>query len=117
LLASGGRANPRASLPLAPRLLQEHDRVNVIQHPDGKPPKVVMTENYVVKTMADTRAPHVADTRVVSSRAPGVRWVAERAGDHAGSPVCTRAGGGVPLQHSGEPYPPEAPDPDKPWRG
>ena len=52
----------RGYLPLAPRLLQEQDRVNVIQHPDGKPLKVVMTQNYVVKAMSDTRVQYVADT-------------------------------------------------------
>jgi len=91
----------RGYLPLAPRLLQEHDRVNVIQHPDGKPLKVVMTQNYVVKTMTDTRVQYVADTMEGSS----------------GSPVFNQTWEVVALHHSGEPYPPEAPDPAKPWRG
>ena len=91
----------RGYLPLAPRLLQEHDRVNVIQHPDGRPLKVVMTQNYVVKVMADTRVQYVADTMEGSS----------------GSPVFNQTWEVVALHHSGEPYPPEAPDPAKPWRG
>lgn len=91
----------RGYLPLTPRLLQEHDRVNVIQHPDGKPLKVVMTQNYVVKTMTDTRVQYVADTMEGSS----------------GSPVFNQTWEVVALHHSGEPYPPEAPDPVKPWRG
>ena len=77
----------RGYLPLTPRLLQEHDRVNVIQHPDGKPLKVVMTQNYVVKTMTDTRVQYVADTMEGS----------------VGVAVFNQTWEVVALHHSGEP--------------
>jgi V8-like Glu-specific endopeptidase len=76
---------------LAPSAFTEHSRVNIIQHPDGQPLKVVMTQNYVVyKT--DSRVQYVADTMNGSS----------------GSPVFNHKWEVVALHHSGRPYPPES---------
>jgi len=81
--------------------VREHDRVNIIQHPDGDPMKVVMTQNYVIGDMANTRVHYVADTM----------------GGSSGSPVFNRKWEVVALHHSGAPYPPESVDPKKGWKG
>jgi V8-like Glu-specific endopeptidase len=66
-------------------------RVNIIQHPDGKPLKVVMTQNYIVHK-TDLRVQYIADTTRGSS----------------GSPVFNQRWEIVALHHSGNPYPPES---------
>ena len=81
----------RGYLSLAPRLIVEYDRVNIIQHPDGDPMKVVMTQNYVVLDMANSRVQYVADTMPGSS----------------GAPVFNQKWDVVALHHSGGPYPSE----------
>jgi V8-like Glu-specific endopeptidase len=72
--------------------VKEHERVNIIQHPEGDPMKAVMTQNYVVRDMSNSRVQYVADTMEGSS----------------GSPVFNRKWEVVALHHSGTPYPPEA---------
>jgi V8-like Glu-specific endopeptidase len=81
----------RGYLTLAPRFIKDKDRVNVIQHPNGQPLKVVMTQNYVAGDMTDTRVHYVADTMEGSS----------------GSPVFNRNWEIVALHHSGRPFPPD----------
>ncbi len=83
----------RGYLPLAPRTILEHERVNIIQHPDCDPMKVVMTHNYVVEDMSETRVQYLADTMDGSS----------------GSPVFNGKWEVVALHHSGQPYPKETP--------
>lgn len=80
----------RGYLELAPRDPLKHSRVNIIQHPNGLPLKVVMTQNYVVDK-TDKRSYYVADTMEGSS----------------GSPVFNQRWEIVALHHSGKPYPPE----------
>lgn len=82
----------RGYLLLRPNNIREHERVNIIQHPDGDPMKVVMTQNYVVDDMSDSRVQYVADTMPGSS----------------GSPVFNKNWEVVALHHSGTPYPPES---------
>jgi endonuclease G len=77
-------------LTLAPRIVVEGARVNILQHPDGDPLKVVLTQNYVVHR-TDTRLQYVADTMEGSS----------------GSPVFNHKWEVVGLHHSGKPYPPD----------
>jgi V8-like Glu-specific endopeptidase len=89
-LAKSGKH--RGYLSLAPRFVKDKDRVNVIQHPNGQPLKVVMTHNYVAGDMTDTRVHYVADTMEGSS----------------GSPVFNRNWEIVALHHSGRPYPPDS---------
>jgi len=82
----------RGYLTLAPRLIKENDRVNIIQHPEGDPMKVVMTQNHVVADMGVSRVHYVADTMNGSS----------------GSPVFNQKWEVVALHHSGKPYPPDS---------
>lgn len=82
----------RGYLPLVSRFLKAGDRVNIIQHPDGNPLKVVMTQNYVATDMSPSRLQYVADTMPGSS----------------GSPVFNNNWELVALHHSGTPYPPES---------
>lgn len=79
----------RGYLVPAPRFVKADDRVNIIQHPDVHPLKVVMTQNYVVGDMTDTRVQYVADTM----------------GGSSGSPVFNQNWEVVALHHSGAPYP------------
>jgi hypothetical protein len=79
----------RGYLTLSPRLIMENERVNIVQHADGRPLQVVMTQNYVVKNMSKTRVQYVADTMDGSS----------------GSPVFNQNWEIVALHHSGNPYP------------
>jgi V8-like Glu-specific endopeptidase len=81
----------RGYLVPTPRFLKAHDRVNVIQHPGTDPMKVVLTQNYVVSDMTDTRVQYVADTMNGSS----------------GSPVFNQHWEVVALHHSGAPHPPD----------
>jgi V8-like Glu-specific endopeptidase len=80
----------RGYLVLTPRTPIEQARVNILQHPNGDPLKVVLTQNYVVKCGA-TRVQYVADTKDGSS----------------GSPVFNQRWELVALHHSGAPYPAE----------
>jgi V8-like Glu-specific endopeptidase len=78
----------RGYLELAPRLIAEGDRVNIIQHPLGGPLKVVMTQNYVVEDMAES----------------SVRYVANTMRGSAGAPVLNERWEVVALHHAGRPY-------------
>ena len=86
----------RGYLVLKPDYVTKHNRVNIIQHPGGKPMKAVLTQNYVTDDMANSRLRYVADTMEGSS----------------GSPVFNRMWEVVGLHHTGKPYPPEAPSND-----
>lgn len=92
----------RGYLVLASGILPKHFRVNIIQHPDGKPMKVVLTQNYVV---------HSTDARV--------QYVADTMGGSSGSPVFNQRWEVVALHHSGSPYPPESlfESAKKTWKG
>lgn len=82
----------RGYLTLAPDKIFEQQRVNIIQHPNGDPMKVVMTHNYVVQDMTETRVQYLADTMDGSS----------------GSPIFNEKWEVVALHHSGAPWPPES---------
>ena len=56
------RGRHRGYLLLAPRDIVEHERVNIIQHPNGNPQKVVLTQNYVLANMSADRVHYLADT-------------------------------------------------------
>jgi len=60
------------------------DRINIIQHPGGRPMKAVLTQNYVVETTA-TYLHYLADTE----------------GGSSGSPVFNRLWQVVAIHHSG----------------
>lgn len=75
----------------APRRLVAESRVNILQHPDGKPLKVVLTQNRVVYS-TESRVQYAADTMEGSS----------------GSPVFNQNWEVVALHHSGSPYPPDS---------
>ena len=93
----------RGYLVLAERFLREKYRINVIQHPDGRPMKVVLTHNYVSTDMTDTRVHYIADTMDGSS----------------GAPVFNQSWEVVALHHSGKPYPPDTAKDTlkKAWKG
>jgi hypothetical protein len=80
----------RGYLLLGSRQIVRGNRVNIIQHPRGQPQKVVVTLNYVVKDMSETRVHYLADTDHGSS----------------GSPVFNKNWEVVALHHSGSPVPP-----------
>jgi V8-like Glu-specific endopeptidase len=82
----------RGYLTLRPEYVLKEERVNIIQHPDGDPMKVVLTQNYVVNEMSGSRLQYVADTMEGSS----------------GSPVFNKKWEVVALHHSGAPYPPDS---------
>jgi|GEM_PF-2066749 len=95
----------RGYLALAPREIRHKDRVNIIQHPNGDPLKVVMTQNHVAADMTDTRVHYIADTM----------------GGSSGSAVFNRQWEVIALHHAGKPYPPlpaghELPGAEKNWR-
>jgi V8-like Glu-specific endopeptidase len=81
----------RGYLLLAPAMIVERERVNIIQHPNGNPQKAVLTQNYVIHDMSETRVQYLADTMPGSS----------------GSPVFNRRWDVVALHHSGGPHPPQ----------
>ncbi len=83
------RGKHRGYLLLAPNFIPKNQRVGIIQHPQGDPSKVVLTQNYVPIDMTDRRVQYVADTKAGSS----------------GSPVFNRNWEVVALHHSGAPYP------------
>lgn len=93
----------RGYLVVTPRNIMRHERVNIIQHPDGNPLKVVMTQNYVVADMSEQRVHYVADTMNGSS----------------GSAVFNRQWEVVALHHAGKPYPPGQviEGAEKDWKG
>jgi hypothetical protein len=93
----------RGYLVLKSEFITENDRVNIIQHPEGKPMKAVLTQNYVARDMSNTRVQYVADTMEGSS----------------GSPVFNQKWEVVALHHSGTPYPPDAVSDTlkKAWKG
>jgi V8-like Glu-specific endopeptidase len=93
----------RGYLVIAPRFLRRSERVNIIQHPEGQPLKVVLTQNRVVDDMSDSRVQYVADTQHGSS----------------GSPVFDQHWNVVALHHSGQPYPAQdvVSIAKKAWRG
>ncbi len=99
-LAESGKH--KGYLPLAPVVVPEGNRVNIIQHPDGDPLKVVLTQNHVVK-WTPSRIQYVADTMQGSS----------------GSPVFDSRWQLVALHHSGRPYPKESAGSTvkKAWKG
>lgn len=78
-------------LMLSARSVVDRERVNIIQHPGGRPMQVVLTQNYVVN-ITDRRLQYVADTMDGSS----------------GSPVFDQNWRVVAIHHSGKPYPPES---------
>ncbi|MDP9172114.1 MAG: serine protease, partial [Acidobacteriota bacterium] len=81
----------RGCLMLSARTVVDRERVNIIQHPGGRPMQVVLTQNYVV-SIGDRRLQYVADTMEGSS----------------GSPVFDRNWRVVAIHHSGKPYPPDS---------
>ena len=85
------RGRHRGYLLLAPRQIVEHERVNIIQHPNGNPQKVVLTQNYVLANMSADRVHYLADTLPGSS----------------GSPVLNRYWEVIALHHSGGAHPPQ----------
>ena len=82
----------RGYLTIAPYYITQDEPVYILQHPQGKPMKVVMTENHVTEDMKGSRVHYVADTMDGSS----------------GSPVFNKQWEVVALHHSGGPYPPES---------
>ena len=80
----------------------ENTRANIIQHPNERTLKVVMTQNRIVKVTKE-RVQYVADTMNGSS----------------GSPVFNERWHIIALHHSGSPYPPEAliDTAKKAWKG
>lgn len=84
------RGRHRGYLLISPSLIVEHERVNIIQHPNGNPQKVVLTQNYVLANMSATRVHYLADTLPGSS----------------GSPVLNRFWEVIALHHSGGAHPP-----------
>jgi len=84
------RGRHRGYLLISPSLIVEHERVNIIQHPNGNPQKVVLTQNYVLANMSTTRVHYLADTLPGSS----------------GSPVLNRFWEVIALHHSGGAHPP-----------
>jgi endonuclease G len=90
------RGRHRGYLLVAPNLIVEHERVNIIQHPNGNPQKVVLTQNYVLTNMSAERVHYLADTLPGSS----------------GSPVLNRHWEVIALHHSGGAHPPQKASPD-----
>lgn len=81
----------RGYLLLSPNMIVKNERINIIQHPNGDPQKVVLTQNYVIADMADDRVHYLADTMPGSS----------------GSPILNRHWEVVGLHHAGGPHPPQ----------
>jgi hypothetical protein len=84
------RGRHRGYLLVSPSLIVEHERVNIIQHPNGNPQKVVLTQNYVLANMTAERVHYLADTQPGSS----------------GSPVLNQHWEVIALHHSGGAHPP-----------
>ena len=64
------RGRHRGYLLVSPAKIVEHERVNIIQHPNGNPQKVVLTQNYVLADMSADRVHYLADTLPGSSGSP-----------------------------------------------
>jgi hypothetical protein len=64
------RGRHRGYLLVSPSQIVEHERVNIIQHPNGNPQKVVLTQNYVLANMSADRVHYLADTLPGSSGSP-----------------------------------------------
>lgn len=90
------RGRHRGYLLVSPSLIVEHERVNIIQHPNGNPQKVVLTQNYVLTNMSADRVHYLADTLPGSS----------------GSPVLNNHWEVIALHHSGGAHPPQKATPD-----
>jgi len=90
------RGRHRGYLLVSPSFIVEHERVNIIQHPNGNPEKVVLTQNYVLTNMSNDRVHYLADTQPGSS----------------GSPVLNSKWEVVALHHSGGAHPPQKATPD-----
>lgn len=84
------RGRHRGYLLVSPSLIVEHERVNIVQHPNGNPQKVVLTQNYVLNNMSADRVHYLADTLPGSS----------------GSPVLNNHWEVIALHHSGGAHPP-----------
>ncbi len=84
------RGKHRGYLLVSPAKIVEQERVNIIQHPNGNPQKVVLTQNYVLADMSAERVHYLADTQPGSS----------------GSPVLNQHWEVVALHHSGGAHPP-----------
>lgn len=82
----------RGYLLLADRAIKPKDRVNIVQHPNGSPAKVVMTQNYVVGEMTANRVHYLADTMTGSS----------------GAPIFNHHWEVIGIHHSGKPFPNES---------
>jgi endonuclease G len=97
----------RGYLQVAGRNIQNLDRVNIIQHPNGNPLKVVLTQNYVTASMSATRVHYLADTDDGSSGSPvfNERW--EVVALHHGSKETqlTKPGGGKRVSYENEGIP------------
>lgn len=85
------RGRHRGYLLISPSMIVEHERVNIIQHPNGNPQKVVLTQNYVLTNMSAERVHYLADTQPGSS----------------GSPVLNQHWEVIALHHSGGAHPPQ----------
>ncbi len=84
------RGKHRGYLLVSPAKIVEQERINIIQHPNGNPQKIVLTQNYVLADMSADRVHYLADTQPGSS----------------GSPVLNRHWEVVALHHSGGAHPP-----------
>ena len=90
------RGRHRGYLLVSPSFIVANERINIIQHPNGNPQKVVLTQNYVLTNMSDERVHYLAETLPGSS----------------GSPVLNSKWEVVALHHSGGAHPPEKASPD-----
>jgi V8-like Glu-specific endopeptidase len=75
----------RGYLRVSDQIIQNVDRVNIIQHPSGDPLKVVLTQNYVTATMTADRVHYLADTDDGSSGSPVFNNLWEVVALHHGS--------------------------------
>lgn len=96
----------RGYLVPVPDFIARNQRVNVIQHPDGNPLKVVLTQNYVTADMTDDSA---------SAAGNRVHYVADTMNGSSGSAVCNDRWEVVALHHAGKPYP-DLPTGSKDWK-
>lgn len=85
------RGRHRGYLLVSPVMIVEQERVNIVQHPNGNPQKVVLTQNYVLANMSADRVHYLADTMPGSS----------------GSPVLNNHWEVIALHHSGGAHPPQ----------
>ncbi|HEX8231255.1 MAG TPA: trypsin-like peptidase domain-containing protein [Chloroflexia bacterium] len=97
----------RGYLRVSDQLIQNQERVNIIQHPSGDALKVVLTQNYVTATMTDQRVHYLADTDDGSSGSPVFNDLWEVVALHHGSTEIKLAnpGGGVRVSRANEGIP------------